>query len=512
MIDRQIKRWRRKLAFRGGFNKSDLDELESHLREEIDRLTESGMSASQACKTAIQQLGDQQMLATEYHKVNFFSMWGKRLVAASAFMLSIILLLGQHGTMVEFTTRESFDHDHPYNLGFIDFRSRPSKKLVYPNINLKNARFFDVYFGEKGMSIMVFVKEDRDYLYIDYNMDGNLTNDGSPYIFLHADNKFEIKPLSRGGTNGFMDFLLLRKPRLKNPEYYSIIFDEEENLKPEYVRIKRVYPDYQGGKNTYYFLERRVINAGKLKLGNKTYGIGLFDGNDNGKFDRRRDTLDTFRNDLLLLDLNEDKNFSFLENDEFFFIDEIFSLGGKNYVVTDIDPQGQYVKVAQTDAPETFDFIRSLERQYGSVPPGREERFDLPPEYWNLKLTTIDGRPLQTSQWRGKTVCLLIYDMPASEHYLKAGPEYAIRQLRSRFPNKKIEILTIIKTEDRAELAQMLTREKIDWPHVCIDHGLEIFTKLFNQRHSYLLILPDGRAIKRTDRITRWFFYKHLKS
>jgi hypothetical protein len=70
-----IAQWRRNLAETTGCNKDVLDELESHLRDELQQLIQSGHSEEQAFALAVSRLGPPRALATEFAKVAEPASW-----------------------------------------------------------------------------------------------------------------------------------------------------------------------------------------------------------------------------------------------------------------------------------------------------------------------------------------------------------------------------------------------------------------------------------------------------
>jgi hypothetical protein len=69
-VERQIEQWRSGLRTSDAFGASDIDELENHLREEMERLRPLGLSEMEAFLVARQRLGASAALETEYEKVN----------------------------------------------------------------------------------------------------------------------------------------------------------------------------------------------------------------------------------------------------------------------------------------------------------------------------------------------------------------------------------------------------------------------------------------------------------
>jgi hypothetical protein len=73
-----ISEWRRQMAA-GGIKMPDvLDELESHLREEIEQQVRSGLNQQEAFDAAVQQIGESKALKQEFRKVNRYRAWGFR--------------------------------------------------------------------------------------------------------------------------------------------------------------------------------------------------------------------------------------------------------------------------------------------------------------------------------------------------------------------------------------------------------------------------------------------------
>jgi hypothetical protein len=64
-----VRQWRKNLAEAPEFQQTDLDELESHLRDSISTLRTSGLSAEEAFLLAARRIGPADSLAVEFQKV-----------------------------------------------------------------------------------------------------------------------------------------------------------------------------------------------------------------------------------------------------------------------------------------------------------------------------------------------------------------------------------------------------------------------------------------------------------
>ena len=68
-LEQAIADWRQRMLAAGIETPVPLEELELHLREEIERQTEAGMDAAKAFEEAAQSIGDARSLKTEFKKV-----------------------------------------------------------------------------------------------------------------------------------------------------------------------------------------------------------------------------------------------------------------------------------------------------------------------------------------------------------------------------------------------------------------------------------------------------------
>jgi hypothetical protein len=69
-LEQSITDWRKQMLAAGIKTPVPLEELESHLREEIERQTRSGLSVQQAFDSAVQQIGQAKTLKSEFAKAD----------------------------------------------------------------------------------------------------------------------------------------------------------------------------------------------------------------------------------------------------------------------------------------------------------------------------------------------------------------------------------------------------------------------------------------------------------
>jgi len=68
-LKQSIAEWRRQMLAAGIKTPVPLEELESHLRDEIERQTKSGRSEAEAFKSAVQTIGPAHTVQKEFEKV-----------------------------------------------------------------------------------------------------------------------------------------------------------------------------------------------------------------------------------------------------------------------------------------------------------------------------------------------------------------------------------------------------------------------------------------------------------
>ena len=90
-LNDQISKWRSNLAESQTLETPDMDELESHLREEIEHLMALKLSQEEAFYVARHRLGDTGSLAEEFAKINGSVLWSKRLFWAVAGLFGYVV-------------------------------------------------------------------------------------------------------------------------------------------------------------------------------------------------------------------------------------------------------------------------------------------------------------------------------------------------------------------------------------------------------------------------------------
>lgn len=79
-LEAAIRNWKDKLYQSNTFTKSDIEELETHLVDEMSSLKDKGLSEEEIFYIASNRIGSVDMLSSEFAKVNCNTLWLKRIV------------------------------------------------------------------------------------------------------------------------------------------------------------------------------------------------------------------------------------------------------------------------------------------------------------------------------------------------------------------------------------------------------------------------------------------------
>src|SRR5947208_1581349 len=69
-LEQLIAEWRKTMMTAHNIGRETLDELENHLREDVDQLVQSGMAEPEAFQRAVTQLGGARTIASEFQKLD----------------------------------------------------------------------------------------------------------------------------------------------------------------------------------------------------------------------------------------------------------------------------------------------------------------------------------------------------------------------------------------------------------------------------------------------------------
>src|SRR4051812_43191018 len=92
-LEQAIKEWRRQMLAAGIGSPVPLDELESHLRDEIDALNSTGASEALAFEQAVVRLGSPHSVYTEFKKIRVGDIWAVK-IGWALWLAATLLLAG----------------------------------------------------------------------------------------------------------------------------------------------------------------------------------------------------------------------------------------------------------------------------------------------------------------------------------------------------------------------------------------------------------------------------------
>jgi hypothetical protein len=95
-LDQAIADWRRQMLAAGIKTPVPLEELESHLREDVEQQMQSGLRAQQAFENSVQRIGHADELKSEFKKIcgmKFYLRWMLLWIGGNGLIVTVILNL-----------------------------------------------------------------------------------------------------------------------------------------------------------------------------------------------------------------------------------------------------------------------------------------------------------------------------------------------------------------------------------------------------------------------------------
>ena len=83
-LEGQIAQWREYLRRRQSFHRSDIEELEGHLRDQLTALTEAGLAGEEAFLVAVKRMGSLDALSREFARAHSERLWKQLVIAPGA--------------------------------------------------------------------------------------------------------------------------------------------------------------------------------------------------------------------------------------------------------------------------------------------------------------------------------------------------------------------------------------------------------------------------------------------
>src|SRR4051812_13072466 len=83
-LEDQIAEWRAYVRRRQALYRSDVEELEGHLRDQLASLTEAGLTGDEAFLVAVKRMGNLDELSREFARVHSERLWKQLVIAPEA--------------------------------------------------------------------------------------------------------------------------------------------------------------------------------------------------------------------------------------------------------------------------------------------------------------------------------------------------------------------------------------------------------------------------------------------
>jgi hypothetical protein len=92
-LEKWIAEWRRTMMAESRVGRETIDELESHLRENVDQLVRSGIAEPEAFRRAVIQLGNPPAIASEFQKLERSTWWPATVIPVIGVMAALALAM-----------------------------------------------------------------------------------------------------------------------------------------------------------------------------------------------------------------------------------------------------------------------------------------------------------------------------------------------------------------------------------------------------------------------------------
>jgi serine/threonine protein kinase/peroxiredoxin len=213
----------------------------------------------------------------------------------------------------------------------------------------------------------------------------------------------------------------------------------------------------------FYYAD--YARTGSITLAGKSFLALLYDDECRGDFSSPKSTLH--------LDLNGDGRLF----DKYFWVTDVFNIGGINYEIADLTPSGANFRIipSQRTAPESKTVL-ILEAGQPSLP------FDA---------TTLDGTQIAMPTSYKNKVIMLDFWATSRLHCVTQVPYMLSAYEKHR--SAGFEILGISLDEDKEKLTAFLKEKNITWPQICDGLGWKAsLAKLYNVTGIPSTFLIDG--------------------
>ncbi|MCA9743188.1 MAG: TlpA family protein disulfide reductase [Deferribacteres bacterium] len=384
---------------------------------------------------------------------------------------------------------------------------QPKEQLQLPARESETPVFLEIYYSrdiddDATISIMVLQNEAGDSLYIDFNNNEDLRDDGPAAFFSLKESAFFFDIVAQLDRKQVTRIELRRKPIFADSaQGDSVFFDSAGNLKAGFAAMYSSMRsmDLKGKARTFFVDYRLGLHRGYAEIDDQPYAVGLFDYNNNGRFDDAEGK----GNDVFLIDLDQDSRLTLENPYEVFALNDILAIGQKHYRIAFVDPYGAFVELAQTEEQTTARFLDHVQNAQAESAPSLGMTID--PSLWNVPFQTLIGESISLTEFKGQFILLnfwgewckpCIAEIPelvyADEHF-----------------SENLAIISFLKTAQIEMARKTIEKFEMKWAQVLLT---EEYEKAFRFR-SYptnILISPEGKILFSTISINRKMLEKWI--
>lgn len=369
-------------------------------------------------------------------------------------------------------------------------QSDPPKPVKLPPGDRVNRRFLKEFYSWKmtdnpDIVIMAERTAGGELLYIDKNLNSDLTDDGKPLFF-----PFDRNTVSFSIISPF-------DPKQKTPILLSRIFNYKSvtNSMPDSVKQKFVDPignlnpnfaamigalkggvNFKGSYGDFYFTDRISVRRGTLSLGEIPYTIGLFDYSNNGVFDDD--------DDVVIIDSTASGSLEYNASGKVHLLNDVFSLGNSVVRVSSVDRYGRWIDIEQTNDPATEHFLEKLD----SAALNGAGRSTLTNSIWNIRGATLTGDSVSLDSYRGKYILLNFWGEWCSPCI---GEIPLLVSANQKYSDSIFQCISFIQVHDLEKAKEVIRTSGIAWPQIFLssENKEKFDIRLFPTN---ILILPAG--------------------
>lgn len=358
----------------------------------------------------------------------------------------------------------------------------PANSLLLPLIDTTGARFYNLFYtrsvgGNDNVDIMAIPTEKGQQLFIDYNRNRDLRDDGPPALFPYSMNAFRFELSAPNDPRQLTHFLIERKPDLPDSSMAHLL-DSDGNLSDRMTRLWAGASSnltFCGKRGTFFFGRRLNLRRGPFAIGSTMHEIGLFDYDNDGLFNGK--------NDALLIDFVRSGKLEYYTCS--FAFDDVFQIDTLRLTIGKVDLYGNWVELVVTSRPLT----PFLPARAESVSQDSPAQGTIDEAIWGIQSGSIDGDTVSLAQLRGKYLLLNFWG-EWCKPCLDEIP--TLVEGNSKFAGKGLTIIGFLKSFDLMRAKEIVRRNGMTWPQLILNDTLE---SLFRIRGypTNILIRPNGQ-------------------